>query len=525
MSTPQPKNKAVIIGAGPAGLTAALELLRQSEGVQPVVVEKANAVGGLSQTICYKGNRMDIGGHRFFSKSSRVNDFWKQLMPIQGAPAEDDILTDTRKDFVVGGPNPEESDCVMLLRRRVSRIYWQRRFFNYPVSLTWRTLANLGLWRTIKVVGGYLKARVIKKPEISLENFYINRFGRPLYSYFFENYTEKVWGVHPSNINADWGMQRVKGLSIHVIIKEMLRKSMHLKKKGKVETSLIEEFLYPKLGPGQMWETAAQEVQQKGGILKMQNDVTAIHIDSNRHVDWVETTLPDGSNQQEKCNFLLSSMPLKELITVIKGIDIPDDIRRVADNLPYRDFITVGLLVKKLKITNQTRIPTYANRIPDTWIYLQERDVKVGRLQIFNNWSPYLIHDFKNTMWIGLEYFCNEGDELWNMSEEEFIRMATSETEALGLIDPQDVIDFTMVKMPKAYPAYFGSYYELDKVRKFLETIPNLYCIGRNGQHRYNNMDHSMLTAMKAADAICSGSNDKQAVWSVNTEDSYHEGQ
>ena len=515
------KHKAIIIGAGPAGLTAAHELLDKTD-IYPIVLEQSDAIGGISQTVHYKGNRMDIGGHRFFSKSERVKDFWQKMMPMQGAAAHDDLLIGRNKEYAPSGPDPECEDRVMLERERVSRIYYMRHFFDYPISLKWQTFANMGLWRTLKAGFGYLKAMIFKLPETSLENFYINRFGKPLYNMFFEDYTEKVWGVHPSHLGADWGLQRVKGLSVLAILKDMISKSLGTKGKGKVETSLIESFVYPKLGPGQLWEAVADVIKDKGGEVRMQSDVTGIHVTEGK-VDYVEFTTPDGTVTKEDCSYLFSSMPIKDLVNAIQGVDIPDNVMRIANELPYRDFITVGLLVKELSIKNQTAIKTFNGRIPDTWIYIQERDVKLGRLQVFNNWSPYLINDYENTMWIGLEYFCNEGDELWNMTKDDFIKMAIKELSSIGIIETENVIDCTQVKIRKAYPSYYGSYYELDKVKAFLDKIKNLYCIGRNGQHRYNNMDHSMLTAMKAVDAIQKGSNDKSAVWAVNTEEEYHE--
>ena len=512
--------KAIIAGAGPAGLTAAATFLDETS-VRPVVLEQSEEIGGLSRTVVADGNHMDIGGHRFFSKSRRVLDFWRRMMPLQGAPAADDLLLRRKRALAGGGPDPEKSDCVMLLRDRVSRIYYLRKFFDYPVSLKWRTIANMGLWRTLRVGIGYIASLVHKRREKSLEDFYINRFGRPLYSMFFEDYTEKVWGVHPSALGADWGSQRVKGLSIIAVLKDALMTRLHIRQK-KVETSLIEEFEYPKYGPGQLWETVADDVRRRGGEVVTGNRVSEVHVEDGR-VDWIVSTGSDGTSHKMPCDYFLSSMPLKDLVAVITGIEVPAEVRAVAEGLPYRDFITVGLLVRELKIKNNTKIRTYKNRIPDTWIYIQERGVKIGRLQIFNNWSPYLVKDYKNTMWIGLEYFCTEGDELWSMSDKDFISMATDELEKIGIIDRKDVISGTRVKVQKAYPAYFGTYDDLGKVRTFLDSITNLYCIGRNGQHRYNNMDHSMLTAMEAVDAIRDHRAGKDAVWSVNTEEEYHE--
>ena len=520
--TDKQKKIAVIAGAGPAGLTSAYEFLRQNIGVHPIVFEQSDEIGGISRTICYHGNRIDIGGHRFFSKNQKVMDWWSQIMPLQGAPALDDLLLEKEKELLKGGPDPECVDRVSLLRERVSRIFYLRKFFDYPISLKIQTFTNMGLGRTIAAGSGYLYSCVRKREENSLENFYINRFGKPLYSMFFEDYTEKVWGIHPSLLGADWGSQRVKGLSILTILKDMFRKqfSSSINKK-EVETSLIEEFIYPKYGPGQLWETVATDIEAMGGEVHKNRTVQAVHI-RNQKVVSVDVLDKDGVHNI-CCDYFLSSMPLKELIPAIKGIQLPQDVLKIAAELPYRDFITVGLLMKNLKISNRTSIKTYRNRIPDTWIYIQERDVKIGRLQIFNNWSPYLVADYKNTVWIGLEYFCSEGDSLWEMDERAFIQMAIKELDHIGIIDSQDVLDSVRIKVKKAYPSYFGSYYELHKVKAFLDTIPNLYCIGRNGQHRYNNMDHSMLTAMEVVDNIRSNRNDKENVWAVNTEEEYHE--
>ena len=515
--------QAIIIGAGPAGLTAAYELLKHTD-VHPVVYEMDGSVGGISKTVNYKGNRMDIGGHRFFSKSAVVTDWWNDVMPLQGAPSFDDVLLHKDKPFAAQGPDPEKNDRVMLVRERVSRIFFLRKFFDYPISLKVQTFANMGLWNTVKAGFGYLHASLFKKKEDSLENFYINRFGRPLYSMFFEDYTEKVWGIHPSQLGADWGSQRVKGLSVTTVLKDMVSKKLGRSKdlsQKEVETSLIEQFVYPKYGPGQLWETVAQEVAAKSGEVVKNAEVKALNIEGNRVVS-VEVSY-DGATTTVPSDYVLSSMPLKDLVAALRGIEVPAEVRQVAENLPYRDFITVGLLVKRLKIGNTTKIATYANRTPDTWIYIQERDVKVGRLQVFNNWSPYMVADYENTLFIGLEYFCTEGDALWNMSKEDFIDMAIGEMVKIDILDREDVLDATQVKVRKAYPSYFGTYYDLDKVKTFLNGIENLFCIGRNGQHRYNNMDHSMLTAIAAVENIRDHITDKTKIWAVNTEDEYHE--
>lgn len=520
-----PAKTVVIAGGGPAGLTAAYELAKQGgDRFHAIVYEASDMLGGISRTVNYKGNRIDIGGHRFFSKNERVMKAWLDIMPMQTAPSLDEKLLGKTVDCAQGdGPNPEEQDRVMLRRNRVSRIYYLRKFFDYPVSLSMRTLTAMGLVRTLKAGFGYVAANIHKRPEDSLENFYINRFGKALYKMFFEDYTEKVWGVHPSNLGADWGSQRVKGLSILAILKDMIVKTFGNKKdSSKVETSLIEEFLYPKLGPGQLWETVATDAQSLGAEINMSTKVKSVNILNNRVVSVVVSDA-DGNCQTIPCDYFISSMPLKDLIPSLNGIEVPAEVKRIAAGLPYRDFITVGLLVNKLKIKNKTKLRTYLDRVPDTWIYVQEREVRLGRIQVFNNWSPYMVKDYENTMWIGLEYFCNEGDEMWEAEDSAFIDMAINELESIGIIDRADVLDAVRIRVQKAYPAYFGTYSQLDTVRAFLDSISNLFCVGRNGQHRYNNMDHSMLTAMEAVDSIISGSNDHNAVWNVNTEKEYHE--
>ena len=508
-------------------MTAAYELLQQTN-IQPIVCEASNNIGGISQTVEHNGNRMDLGGHRFFSKDERIMMWWKQMLPMQGERSKDDILLGLDdKPLTPNGPNPEKEDRVMLIRHRVSRIFFLRKFFDYPISMKKETFLNMGLWRTMQAGFGYLWSCVHKLPEDSLENFYINRFGRPLYEMFFEGYTEKVWGVHPSKLGASWGSQRVKGLSIRAVLRDMLRKAFGNKDKGQVETSLIEEFIYPKYGPGQLWQTVADEVIARGGKVLMDSTVTEVHIDNGSgqpRVDEVVVRHSDGTTETLPCDYFLSTMPIKDLVAGIRGIDVPQDVQQIAATLPYRDFITVGLLVDKMKIINQTKLRTYANRVPDTWIYIQERDVKIGRLQVFNNWSPYLVKDYEHTMWIGLEYFATEGDELWQMPSEDFIKMATDELVKIDIIAPNAVLDACHVRVKKAYPAYYGSYEQLDTVKQFLNSIPNLFCLGRNGQHRYNNMDHSMATAIECVNLIHSGQiEDKTAVWNVNTEQEYHE--
>jgi protoporphyrinogen oxidase len=510
---------AVIIGAGPAGLTAAYKLLRETD-IHPVIIEETEFIGGISRTAVHNGNRLDIGGHRFFSKNDEIMKLWRELMPVQGSPARDDKLLGRDKPLEKNGPDPETADRVMLVRDRVSRIFYLRKFFDYPISLKARTFLNMGFSRTVKAGCGYLQAAAFKRKEASLEDFYINRFGKPLYEMFFEDYTEKLWGIHPNQIAPDWGAQRVKGLSLSKAVFSILKKPFAAKNSKNIETSLIEQFFYPKRGPGQLWELLAEDIKRLGGEIRLNTKAAEFTI-----YNGIISSLSVESNG-EKSNILgdyyISSMPVKDLVTGMGGA-VPDDVRQVAENLPYRDFITVGLLVRKLKIKNETKMKTVSNIVPDCWIYIQERDVKLGRLQIFNNWSPYMVSDLENTVWIGLEYFCSEGDEMWAASDADFIDFAVGELEKIDIIDGRDVLDSVRINVKKAYPAYFGTYAAFDKVRAFLDTIENLYCIGRNGQHKYNNMDHSMLTAIEAVKAIRENKKSRHDIWNVNTEAEYHE--
>ncbi len=530
---------AIIIGAGPAGLTAAYEFLDRTD-VKPVVLEMTGDIGGLARTAVYKGNRIDIGGHRFFSKSDRVMDWWQNILPLQGAPARDDRLLGrsvpvsekaarrplgASAAIEAAAPDPDREDLVMLVRGRLSRILFLRKFFSYPITLSLGTLRNLGLWRIWKIGWSYLRSSFFPiRSERSLEDFFVNRFGRELYNTFFRDYTEKVWGVPCDVIKPEWGAQRVKGLSIWSAIFHALKKPFQSESsisQKETETSLIERFLYPKLGPGQMWETVAEEVVLHGGEVHLHQRVAGFRHEGSR-ITAVETVDErTGERRWWKGDVVLSSMPLKDLAEAY-GEGVPEDAAGVARGLIYRDFVTVGVLLSKLKIRNESGIRTVNDIVPDNWIYIQEPEVKIGRLQIFNNWSPYLVQD-PDKVWIGVEYFCNEGDAFWSMADSDIAKLAVQELAAIEVIDAADALDSVVIRAPKTYPAYFGTYDRFDVLRAFLDGIENLYPIGRNGMHKYNNQDHSMLCAMTAVDLVASGSVAKDALWAVNTEQDYQE--
>lgn len=517
--TDQTAKTAIIIGAGPAGLTAAYYLLKETD-IRPIVLEESEYIGGISKTVVFEGNRMDIGGHRFFSKNDEVMKIWTDIMPIQGEPALDDKILDRQVNCEEEGPDPEKEDRVMLFRHRVSRIFYSRKFFDYPISMKASTFINMGFVKTMCAGFGYIGARIYKRDEKSLRDFMINRFGRPLYKMFFENYTQKVWGRNPKDISPEWGAQRIKGLSLSKAILDKFKRTNSSVGQKEVETSLINQFMYPKKGPGQFWETMAQDIQALGGEIRLNTKVVRINVAGS----YIRNVIVEDINGRHELegNYYLSSMAVKDFFIALNPAPC-DAIKNIALELPYRDFITVGILVNKLKIKNTTKFKTLSNIVPDCWIYVQEPEVKMGRLQIFNNWSPYMVEDPEHTVWIGLEYFCNEGDGMWNMSYKDFIEFAVNELCNINIIEKSDVLKATRVKVKKAYPAYFGTYSHFDELRDYLDKFDNLFCIGRNGQHRYNNMDHSMLTAIEAVKCIKTGSVDKTYVWNVNTEEEYHE--
>lgn len=516
---------AIIIGAGPAGLTAAYELVTKTN-IKPIILEKSNKIGGISRTEIYKGNRIDIGGHRFFSKSEIVMKWWQNILPLQGAPAIDEINLKSnsankriKEKLSLNGPDPEKTDNVLLIRTRLSRIFFLRRFFNYPISLNWEVIRSLGFLKIVKIGWTYLIVRLFPITNIkSLEDFFISRFGKELYETFFKDYTEKVWGVPCAEISASWGAQRIKKLSIsrtilHAI-KSNLIKNKSIDQKN-TDTSLIEQFMYPKLGPGLMWETVTKIIIEKGGVIIKDANVLNLNIINNNveEVGYFNQEL--NSTTILKADYFFSTMPIKHLIMSF-GEKAPKEVRKISDGLKYRDFITVGLLLNKLKIDNTN------GKVSDNWIYIQEKEVKIGRLQIFNNWSPYMVLD-REKVWIGLEYFCNKGDDLWSMDNKKFVEFAIKELASIDIIDVDQVLDSTIIKVPKAYPAYFGTYSQFKIISDFTDTLGNLFLVGRNGMHKYNNQDHSMLTAITAVNNIIKGIKDKSNIWSINLEEEYHE--
>ncbi len=518
---------AIIIGAGPAGLTAAYELLTRTQ-IKPVILEQSLETGGLSRTVVYKGNRMDIGGHRFFSKSDRVMEWWLRILPLE--PGQSEAVSIQYRQQQAGLPKqkannePADPEKIMLVRPRRSRIYFLKKFFPYPLSLSLNTLQKLGFVRTFRILASYIKARLFPQKQVeTLEDFFINRFGKELYLTFFKSYTEKVWGVPCTQLSAAWGAQRIKDLSVREAIRHMIRQALqpdgktgNIGQKG-TSTSLIEQFLYPKLGPGQLWETVAEQVVAMGGEILYGLEVKGLQAAGNKIISVEAIQSATGETKRFSADYFFSTMPLREMVAGFAGMVIPPEVAAVAGGLQYRDFITVGLLVNRFSENALRQGP-----MNDNWIYIQDSEVKLGRMQIFNNWSPAMVGE-QGKQWLGLEYFCNTTDAIWQMPDDELMKMAIGELEKIGLILPEDVTDGTVIRQEKTYPSYTGSFSQFGLLKTFLMQVENLYPIGRNGMHRYNNSDHSMLTAMVAVDLIAAGNTQKEAIWEVNTEETYHE--
>jgi len=464
----------VIFGAGPAGLTAAWELVHNGVEVEVLEADPAT-VGGIARTASYKGFRFDIGGHRFFTKAEEVKKLWHQIL------------------------SPED----WLTVPRLSRIYYRGKFFAYPLK-PFDALMKLGVWQTTLCVLSYAKIKVFPlKQERDLENWVINRFGRRLYQIFFKTYTEKVWGIPCTEISADWAAQRIKGLSLLEAVRNAFAKSGKKREGEDVIKTLIEEFEYPKLGPGMMWERATEKIQAKGAAVHMGTPVTALNWGGGK----LQSAASGGGKIFTGDNYI-STLPIRELVGMLNPA-APDEVIKAANSLSYRDFITVVLVVNQEKL------------FPDNWIYIHDSSVRLGRVQNFKNWSPEMVPDLSKTA-LGLEYFCTEGDDLWNMTEEQLIELGSREIDQLGLANKNDIEEGTIVKMKKTYPVYDEHYVvNVNVIRKFLDAqMPNLQLVGRNGMHKYNNQDHSMMTALLAAKNILGESWDP---WKVNTDAEYHE--
>jgi protoporphyrinogen oxidase len=471
-----PKERVVVIGAGPAGLTAAYELLKKGADRFEVDVLEADPsyVGGIARTAMYKGCRFDIGGHRFFSKSQEIEDLWTEWMGTD-----------------------------MLTRTRMSRIYYDGKFFHYPLKAT-NVLGNLGLRTSVRVLASYARKRVSPiEPEVSFADWVTNRFGRRLFTMFFESYTEKVWGIPCTTLSADWAAQRIKGLSLTTAVRD----AVFGKKEGDVVKSLIETFRYPRLGPGMMWERVRDLVVERGGRIHMNRRAEEL-----RHTEGRITSIlargRDGAEQVFEMDHVISSAPIARLMPALIP-SAPEEVRAAANSLSYRAFLTVVLIMNEKDV------------FPDQWIYIHDTTLQLGRIQNYKNWSPYMVPD-PSMSCVGLEYFCDEGDELWTMSNAELIELGKREFGCLGMSGTDRVIDGTVVRMAKAYPVYDADYARhVDTIRRWVEAqAGNMQLVGRAGMHRYNNQDHAMMTALLSARNLMGGSFDP---WKVNTDAEYIE--
>lgn len=463
-------NTVIVIGGGPAGLTAAYELTKI--GVKPIVLEMGARVGGIARTEVFDGYRLDIGGHRFFTKVPEVEAFWHDVLG-------DDLLT-----------------CP-----RLSRIYYNRKFILYPLRFG-DALSKLGVWESFLVLMSYFRSKVFPyRYENTFEEWVSNRFGRRLYRIFFKTYTEKVWGIPCNQLSAQWAAQRIQNLSLPRAVMGALFGARGVRN----VKSLIEEFHYPRLGPGMLWERTQQLIERWGGEVRLNAEVVKVLHRDSKAIGVVARS--NGREETIEADAIVSSMPISELIARLDP-PAPQDVREGASQLTYRDYFTVGLIVKQ------------ADLFPDNWIYIHAPEVKVGRIQNFKNWSPGMVPDASKTF-LGLEYFCNAGDDLWQMTDDDLVELGTRELETMGLAKAADVERGFIVRQLKTYPVYTGEYKEyLERIRGFLDSMPNLQTVGRNGLHMYNNQDHSMLTAMLAVKNLQGEQHD---VWSVNVERAYHE--
>ncbi|MHC4739095.1 MAG: NAD(P)/FAD-dependent oxidoreductase [Planctomycetota bacterium] len=460
----------VVLGCGPAGLAAAYELSQKGE--QVICLEKDNIVGGISRTVCHNGFRFDIGGHRFFTKISRVNGLWKEVLG---------------NDFLV--------------RPRLSRIYYKNKFFNYPLK-PMNALIGLGVFKSMDILNSYFVSKVKPYPkEDTFEQWVSNRFGKELYQIFFKTYTEKVWGMSCKNIRAEWAAQRIKGLSLTSVVKTAL-----FGDRGNKIKTLIEEFSYPRFGPGQMYETMAEKIKEMGGEVLLRNKCTKLNTKNGKIIS-VEVSCKNGETKRLEGEHFISSIPIDELVLGMNGT-MPKVVCEGAKKLSYRSLLTVNLMMNRKE------------QFKDTWIYIHSPEVKVGRIQCFKNWSPYMVPD-KDCLSLGLEYFCSGNDELWSSTDEELIKLAKKEIDRLKLANPESVFDSFVVRTPKTYPVYSMDYsLHLNIIKDYLAKYKNLQCIGRNGMFKYNNMDHSILSGLLAAENILGA---KHNLWEINTENEYHE--
>ncbi|MBE7707475.1 MAG: hypothetical protein E7Z88_02085 [Cyanobacteria bacterium SIG27] len=491
------KQIALIIGAGPAGLAVAYELIVNNSNIKPIIIEKNSCVGGLSRTVYKDGSGVDIGGHRLHTNNEYIKKIWMKFLTVQNSPSIDDIIAKRDNKYPTNGKNPELEDDVMLIRRRFSSIIYNSNFFPYPLKMSLETFKKLGFKTSFLAGLSYIKSMFFKHKENSLEDFMINRFGNVLYGIFFKDYTKKVWGKDPSELSSEWGHQRIRKLSLFkTVLNAILSQFKFLK--FKKETSLIDEFYYPKFGCSQLWDLMAKFIVENGGEIILNSQFEDFNCVDNKIIG-VKYRNQYNLIDEILVNYVVSTIPIKDLI---KGLDAPYDIKQEALNLPYRDYILVSFYTNNFNLKNHTDYKTINNITPDCWIYLQENGAIAARIQMMNNWSPYLVSDFQNKYLISLEYFVNENEEFWNKTDDEIISIALMEAQKYNLFSSNDVLKSFVIKEKCAYPSYFGSYKNIDKIKNHLSKTKNLYLAGRNGQHKYNNMDEAMVCGINIAREI-----------------------
>lgn len=479
--------KVIIMGAGPAGLTAGYELLRNNPQLDVTILEKQNSIGGISKTVEFDGNLIDLGGHRYFTKNERVMEWWNKFLKIE---------VDDKKI---------KSQDIMLMKSRKSSILYNGKYIEYPIKFNKHTISSLGIVNILKIMFSFFCVNILPPKGMSLEDFYVKRFGRKLYSMFFSDYTEKIWGKNPKEISSNWGNQRVQNFSISSIIKSLLKN-----KKTDDERTMLNHFYYPLYGSGQLWKKVANEFCKLGGKIIVNADASVFELEDNKICS---VTCKDG--REYNGDVFISSMPVKDFVSGIKNT--PKRIYDISQRLQYREFVIVGLLIEKKGI-NKDKFST-----ENDWIYIQDKNLQMGRIQIFDNWSP-MMNKHENALLMGVEFFCNKNDYFWNLSNKEWSDIAISNLIKSNILCSKTyVLKSHAQKVEKAYPAYWDGYYNLNEIINYINSLDNIFCIGRNGQHRYNNMDHSMETAFAAVDFILGKTKDKSSIWDVNTKQEYCE--
>ena len=516
--------KVLIIGAGPAGLGAAYEFLKRG-GIDKwdiTLLEMSDTVGGGARSVEFEGNIVDIGPHHFFTNSDYIKSVWNTFLPEQGSPSRDDIALGKEIELCEGGPDPNKHDNVMLRRKRVSRILYNGKFFDYPLSFKKDTIKKLGIAKTLHFGFSVLKSRVFRRRELTMEDYLVNKFGRGLYNEFFKTYTYKAWGDDPRNISSECGTQRIQGISLRKAIKQLVKSVFGIKPSASDELkgsiNEVKTMRYPKLGARQMWDLLAADVVAKGAKIQFGTAVKEIVLSGNKATEVVAEH--SGEELRLTADYVISTMPICKLFECFSGEAVSSETgfakaaHDAAVALRYRNFVMIGIFANKLKMPNDTEFKTVAGSLPDCWSYIYNNVAQMSRFNVYNNFSPYVIAN-EGEIFLGIEYLCNSEDDVWKGTDEESIAIAVAEAEKIGLLDSKEVIRTIKVREPYAYPVYSGSYSDFAQVKACIDELDNVYSIGRKGQHRYLDMDQSMLTALECVRHICGEITDKTSIWEI----------